>query len=244
MPISFPDQVVAFLANPANQGPFPGTIGLAAFATTSFTQRYGQGGFQVNGVTLGTPSNFLLQQFLLDPARISGFREKRSEQPQRFWYELRIGREDSGWADATFTIPVQLAAQAFPGSIQLGPSGGLTLAGFSEPAPLEHQLSFEIPVLTDPLTLGYNAAVYVFATADPSPVADLRRILALRRMLENDPQFLVSLDGTADQRPYLFIQLYPSTTLSGSSTPLTLPAVVQTFGAADVLAAVIAIPNM
>jgi hypothetical protein len=207
-------------------------------------RRYGQGGFEVTGVTLGTPSDFHLQELLLDQARISGFREKRSEQPQRFWYELRIGREDSGWADMTFTIPVQLAAQAFPGSIQLGPAGGLTSVGFSEPAPLEHQLNFQIPVSTDPLSFEFNAGVYVFATADPSPVADLRRILALRRLLENGPQFLASLDGTPDQRPYLFVQLYPSGTLSGSSTPLTLSAVVQTFGAADVLAGVIAVPNM
>jgi hypothetical protein len=244
MPISFPDQVVALLANPANQGPFPGAIGLAAFATTSLTRRYGRGGFQVTGVTPGTPSDFRLQELLLDQARISGFREKRSEQPQRFWYELRIGREDSGWADVTFTLPVQLAVQAVPGSIQLGPSGDLIPAGFSEPAPLEHQLQFQIPVLTDPLSLTYNAGVYVFATADPSPAADLRRILALRRLLENDPEFLASLDGSAGQRPYLFVQLYPSGTLSGATTPLTLAAVVQTFGAADVLAAVITVPNM
>jgi hypothetical protein len=242
MPISFPDQVVAFLANLTNQGTFPGTIGLAAFATTSFTRRYGQGGFEVTGVTLGTPSDFHFQEFLLDQARVSGFREKRSEQPQRFWYELRIGHENSGWADVTFTIPVQLAVQAVPGSIQLGPAGNLTSAGFSEPAPLEHQLNFQIPVLTDPLSLAYNAEVYVFATADPSPVADLRRILALRRPLENDPQFLVSLDGTADKRPYLFVQLYPSTTLSGP--PVSQAAVVQTFAAADALAAFIAVPNM
>jgi hypothetical protein len=242
MPISFPDQVVAFLGNPTNQGPFPGTIGLAAFATTSFTGRYGQGGFQVTGVTLGSPSDFRVQELLLDQARISGFREKRSEQPQRFWYELRIGRGDSGWADATFTIPVQLTVQAFPGSIQLGPAGNLVPAGLSEPAPLEHQLNFQMPVLTDPLSFEFNAGVYVFATADPSPVVDLRRILALRRLLENDPQFLTSLDGTADHRPYLFVQLYPSTTLTGP--PLSQAAVVQTFAAADALAAFIAVPNM
>jgi len=242
MPVSFPDQVVAFLANPANQGPFPGTIGLTAFATTSFTRRYGQGGFQINGVTLGTPAGFRLQEFLLDQTRISGFREKRSEQPQRYWYELRVGREDSGWADVTFTVPVQLAVQAVPGSIQLGPGGDLTPAGFSEPAPLEHQLRFQMPVGVDPFSLGFNAGVYVFATADPSPVVDLRRILVLRRLLENDSQFLASLDGSADQRPYLFVQLYPSGTLAGP--PLSEAAVVQTFGAVDVLAAFIAIPAM
>src|SRR5262249_29603628 len=145
-------------------------------ATTSLTRRYGQGGFQITDVIPGTPSGFRLQEFLLDQARISGFREKRSEQPQRFWYELRIGREDSGWADVTFTLPVQLAVQAVPGSIRLGPSGDLTPAGFSEPAPREHRLQLQIPVLTDPLSLNYNAGVYVFATADPSPAADLRRI--------------------------------------------------------------------
>jgi hypothetical protein len=242
MPISFPDQVVAFLANPANQGPFPGTIGLAAFAASSFTRRYGQGGFQVTGVTLGTPADFRVQELLLDQARISGFKEKRSEQPQRFWYELRIGREDSGWADVAFTIPIQLAAQAFPGSIQLGPAGNLVATGLSEPAPSEHQLNFQIPVSTDPLSFEFNAGVYIFATADPSPVADLRRILALRRLVENDPQFLASLDGTADQRLCLLVQLYPSTTLQGP--PLSQAAVVQAFAAADALAAFIAVPVM
>jgi hypothetical protein len=242
MPISFPDQVVALLANPANQSGFPGTIGLAAFATTSFTSRYGQQGFQITGVTLGTPSDFQLQQWLFEQARVSGFREKRSEQPQRFWYELRLGREASGWADASFTVPVQIAAQVMPGSIQLGPSGDLVPAGLSDPGPLEHQLQIQIPVLTTPLSFTYNVGVYLFATADPSPVADLRRILAVRRLLENDPQFLATLDGTADQRPYLFVQLYPSGTLAGP--PLSAAAAIQTFGAAEVLAAFIAIPAM
>jgi hypothetical protein len=242
MTVGFADQVAAFLANPANQSPFPGTIGLPAFAITSFGRRYGQGGFQVSGITFGTPGDFRLQELVIDQERISGFREKRSEQPQRFSYELRVGRQETGWVDATFTVPAQLAVQAVPGSIQLGPGGDLVPAGRSEPAPFTHKLAFQIPVLTDALTLGFDAAVYVFATADPSPVADLRRILALRRLLEADPHFLVSLDGTADQRPYLFVQLYPGASLSGP--PLSEAAVVQTFGMADVLAAFITVPAM
>lgn len=129
MPISFPDQVVAFLANPANQGPFPGTIGLAAFATASFTRRYGQGGFEVTGVTLGAPSDFHLQKLLLDQARISGFREKRSEQPQRFWYELRLGREDLGLDRRNFHHPRPARSPGVSGVDPTGPGGRSDLRG-------------------------------------------------------------------------------------------------------------------
>jgi hypothetical protein len=72
MAISFADQVIAFLANPANQSQFSATVGLQAFAVTSFTRRYGQGGFQINGVTLGAPSDFRLQEFLIDGSRGRG----------------------------------------------------------------------------------------------------------------------------------------------------------------------------
>jgi hypothetical protein len=242
MAVGFADQVVAFLANPANQVPFVGTVGLGAFAGTSFTKRYGQGGFEVDGVTLGNPANVQVEEFLSDAVRISGFREKRGEQPQRHWYELRVRREDSGWVDVTFTVPVQFALHAVPGSIQLGPGGDLLSAGVTDLGPLQHQLNFQLPVGTDAFTLSYTLGVFVFATADPSPVADLRRVLGLRRMLEGDPQFLASLDGTADQRPYVFIQVYPSGLLQ--SGPLSEAAVVQTFAAADVLAAFITIPAM
>ena len=242
MAVGFADQVVAYLANPANQAPFLATVGLSAFAGTSFTRRYGQGGFQVNGVTLGAPADFQFQEFLFDDVRLSGYREKRSEQPQRHWYELRIRREDSGWVDVAFTVPAQFALLAVPGSIQLGPGGDLVSAGVSEPGPLQHLLQFQLPVETDAFTLSYTLGVYVFATADPSPVADLRRVQGLRRLLEADPQFLASLDGTADQRPYVFVQVYPSGLLAGG--PLSEAAVVQTFAAVDLLAAFITIPAM
>jgi hypothetical protein len=242
MTVSFPDQVAAFLAVAANQGPFPGQIGLAPFATTSFGKRYGQNGYQISNVTVGALSDLLLQELLLDQGRVSGFREKRSEQPQRFWYELKVTRADLAWADVSFSVPVQLTVQVSPGSIELGPAGGLAQAGVSDPSPLTHQLNFQIPVLTDSFSLAYTASVFVFATADPSPVADLRRILALRRVLENDPLFLSALDGPPDQRPYLFVQLYPTATLTGP--PLSQAAVTQTFAAADILAVFMTIAAM
>ncbi|HZW32687.1 MAG TPA: hypothetical protein VFF52_18385 [Isosphaeraceae bacterium] len=242
MAVGFADQVVAYLANPANQGPFLSTVGLAAFAGTSFTQRYGQGGFQVDGVTLGTAAGFQLQRFLFDTLKVAGYREKRSEQPQRHWYELRVGREDSGWVDVAFTVPAQFALHAFPGSIPLGPGGDLVTAGVSDPAPLQHQLAFLLPVGTDAFTLSYTLGVYVFASSDPSPVADLRRVQGLRRLLENDPQFLAALDGSGDQRPYVFVQLYAAGALQGG--PLSEAAVVQMFAAADVLAAFLTLPAM
>jgi hypothetical protein len=240
--ISFADQVVAFLAQASNQGAFADMIGLAAFAGASLTRRYGQGGFQVNGVSLGTPSAFRLQELLLDDLRVTGSREKRGEQPQRHSYELRLRRENSGWVDVTFTLPVELALQAVPGSIPLGPGGDLVPAGASEPEPLRHQLKFQLPVTTDAFSRSCVAGVYVFAAGEPSPVADLRRIRAVQRLLDEDPQSLVSLDGGPEQQPSLFVQLYPSGALQGG--PLSEPTIVATFAAADVLAAFVTLPAM
>lgn len=242
MAVGFADQLVAFLAVPANLGPFLNTIGLATFAGVSFTRRYGQGGFQVDGVTLGTPTGLRLEVFLSDDMRLSGSREKRSENPQRYWYDLKVSREDPGWVDVVFTVPAQFALHAVPGSIQLGPGGDLVPAGVSEPQPLQHKLRFQLPVGTDPFTLSYALGVHVFATADPTPVLDLHRVLSVRRLLEDDPQFLASLDGTADQRPYLFVQVYPGGLLAGP--PLSQAAVVQAFDAADVLATFVNLPAL
>jgi hypothetical protein len=240
--VSFADQVMVFLANPANQSTFAGMLGLAAFASASFTRRYGQGGFQISGVTLGTSTGFRLQDLLFDETRITGFREKRSEQPERQWYDLHVRRKDLGWVDASFTVPVQFALQAVPGSIQLGPGGDLVSMGVSDPEPLKHQLKFQLPVATAAFSLDYGAQTYVFVASDPSPVADLRRILGVRRLLEDDPHFLASLDGSPDQVPYLFIQLYPTGSLQGTSISQT--AVVQAFATADVLADFISVPTI
>ncbi len=242
MAISFGDQVVAFLAVTANQAQFATLTGLAGFATTSFTNRYGQGGVQVNSVTLGAASNFRFQQPFNCEARLCGFRERRSEQPRRDWYELRMAREAPSWVDAILTVPVQLAVQPMPGSILLGQAGGLTQAGVTDPAPTVHDLQFQIAVDTNALTLSYQASCFVFATADPSPVTDMRRITAVRQIVEQDGTFLVSLDGTADQAPLLFVQLYPAGVLP--TTPVSQAAVVAAFGAADVLAAFLTVPNI
>jgi hypothetical protein len=242
MAVGFPDQVVAFLAKPTNLGQFLTTVGLPAFASTSLIQKYGQDAFKIDAVTLGTPADLQFQESLFGDVRITGSREKRSEQPERYAYDLRVRREDSGWADAVFTIPVQFTLHMMPGSIKLGPTGDVLPAGVSEPSLLKHQLKFVLPVGTDSFTLSYTSTVYVFVAADPSLVADLRRVLGLRRLLEADPQFLASLDGTPDQQPYLFVQVYPSGILQGG--PLSETAVVQTFAVTDVLAAFISSPSL
>jgi hypothetical protein len=242
MAISFDDQVAAFLAVTTNQAQFAATTGLAAFATTSFTQKYGQGGFQLSTVTLGAPSTFRVQEVFNSERRFSGFREKRSEQPQRHWYDLRVSREAPVWVDAVVTMPIQFAIQPVPGSLQLGPSGGLVQAGVSDPALLTHSLQFQMPVATSALTVTFQAQCLVFVTADPSPVTDLRRIISVRRIVENDGQFLASLDGTDEQTPYLFVQLYPAGVLA--ATPLSQAAVVATFAASDVLAVFLTVPNL
>jgi hypothetical protein len=240
--ISFADQVIAFLAVTSNQAQLATLTGLADFATTSFTNKYGQGGFQVNSVTLGTASNFRFQQPFNCEGRLSGFRERRSEQPPRDWYQLKMSREAPTWVDVALTVPVDLAVQAVPGSIQLGPSGGLTQSGITDPAPTIHDFQFQLAVTTTVQTLSYQANCLVFAAADPAPVNDLRRITAVRRTLEEDGTYLVSLDGTTDQKPLLFVQLYPAGVLP--ATPLSETAVVAAFGAADVLAAFLTVPNM
>jgi hypothetical protein len=237
--VSFADQFLAFLADPANQSTFAGTIGLAAFANASFKRRYGKDGFQVNGVTLAAPIDFSFQEGFFGETRLTGFREQRSERPERKWYELRISRNETGWIDAAFSAPAKFAIEAVPGSIQIGQGGDLVSAGVSEPSPLTHLLKFQLPVMTGGFTIDFNLRAFAFAASDPSPVADLRRIQNLRRPLEDDPQFLVTLDGSPDQTPYVFIQLYKSGVFNG--TGLTEANVVQAFAAADVLAAFVTI---
>ncbi len=240
MAITFADQFLVFLANPANQSTFPGTIAMPAFANTSFKLRYSKDGFQVNGVTLAAPSDFRIQESFPGETRMTGFREQRGELPERKWYDLRVSRSDLAWVDACFTLPVQFAIEAVPGSITLGPGGDLVPAGVSEPAPLAHLLKFQLPMITGGFTIDHELRTFVFATSDPSPVADLRRIQILRRSLEDDPQFLVTLDGSPEQTPYIFVQLYQSGALQG--TGLTEASAVQAFAAADVLAAFMTIP--
>jgi hypothetical protein len=240
--ITFADQFLAFLANPANQSTFAGTIGLAAFAGASFKQRYGKDGFQVNGVTLAAPTDFHVQEGFFGETRLTGFREQRSERPERKWYEIRINRSEPAWIDASFSMPAKFAIEAVPGSIQLGPGGDLVSAGVSDPSPQTHTLKFQLPVMTGGFTVDYDLKTFVFAASDPSPVADLRRIQSVRRRLEDDPQFLVTLDGSPDQTPYIFTQLYKSGAVDG--TGLTEASVAQAFAAADVLAAFVTIPPM
>lgn len=242
MAISFTDQVAAFLAVSGNQSGFPALVGLAAFATASFTQRYSSGGFKLNTVTLGAPANFRFQQLFNGDVRLTGARERRSEQPPREVYNMRVELGAPSWVDAIFTVPAQMAIQPTPGAIQLGPAGGLTQAGVGDPGPTQHALAFKLAVATDVVNTTYQTQCFVFATSDPAPVQDLRRVAAVRRIVDQSDSGLVSLDGSPDQSPNLFVQLYPTGVLA--ATPLSQNAVVAAFGAADVLAAFVNIPNM
>src|SRR3712207_1855751 len=120
MAVSFVDQVAAFLAVGVNQSGLSAQIGLPAFATLSFTQKYGNGGFQLKSVTLGAPTDFRFQQAFNADMRLSGTRERRSEQPPREVYDLRVGLGAPSWVDAVFTVPAQMVIQPVPGAIQLG----------------------------------------------------------------------------------------------------------------------------
>jgi len=216
MAVTFVDQVLANLATSANRAAFINTIGLAGFAATSFSRRYGTGGFQVDKVTLGPLANFQLQQLIRDDFRITGFSERRNERPERKWIDYRIHKQEPvGWVDASFT----------------------TRADFwqSAAAPMTSQSKFLLALATDQVALTYTLQVHVFIAAGLSLTDDLRRIQTIRRFLEGDPSFLVSLDGTPDQRPFLFVQIYPSGVADGG--PLAPAAIAQFFDAADVLAA-------
>jgi hypothetical protein len=237
MPVSSVDQLMAYIAQPADLTSFITGIGLATYAGTSFTRRYGQNGFQVDSAVLGTPVNFELQALVLDDPRIMGT-EIRTDCPSaRKFYDLRYQRQAPiGWADAAFTVQADFNAHAIPGSFLLGPGAGVEQQGISfGPPPVTFQSKFQLSLATDAFTLSYPLRVYIFATNDLSPTDDLRRIRQVRHFLESDPAFLNSLDGTSDQRALLFVQIYASTAADGA--PITAPAIVQMFDADDILAA-------
>jgi hypothetical protein len=237
MPVSSVDQLMAYIAQPANLATFIAAIGLATYAGTSFTRRYGQNGFQVDTVVLGTPADVELQALILDDPRIMGTEIRTDTPSNRKLFDLRYQRQvPIGWADAVFTVPAQLNAHAIPGSFQLGPGAGVQQQGIGfAPPPVTFRSKFQLSLTTDPFTLSYPLRVYLFAATDLSPTNDLRRIRQVRRFLESDPAFLKSLDGPPDQYPLLFVQLYGSTAATG--TPLTAPGVAQMFDADDILAA-------
>src|ERR1700689_908851 len=167
MAVSFADQVTAFLGVGANQSGFPAQIGLPTFATSSFTQKYGSGGFELNSVTLGAPADFHFQQAFNADMRLSGPRERRSEQPPREAYDLRVGLGAPSWVDAVFAVPAQLAIQPVPGAIQLGGAGSLTEAGVTDTGLQTHQLAVQLAVTTDVVNATYQAECFVFAASDP-----------------------------------------------------------------------------
>ncbi|HWE37632.1 MAG TPA: hypothetical protein VG406_13775 [Isosphaeraceae bacterium] len=241
MAIGFVDLLMAHLATPANQGPFLDAVGLAAFAGTSFARRYGQGGFQVDGVTLGAPGGLRFQEWIQDDAHLVGTREQRGERPDRQAYDFRFRAPEPGWVDAAFSLPAQFALHAVPGSLTLGPGADVVPAGVASTGKSGgYGLKFLATLGTDAFSLSYVLNTYLFASAELSPRDDLRRVLTLRRTLEASPSFLASLDGPPDQRPYLFVQVYPAGAAGGAAPGQA--GVAQLFDAADMLAAFFDIP--
>lgn len=242
MPVTFVDQLMAFVSDPVNLASFITSTGLATYAGTSFTRRYGQGGFQVDSVTLGTPANFENQQVVLDDLRIIGTEQRTDNSMGRKIFDLRYHQQQVlGWVDVTFTVPAGFNAHMVPGSLALGPGAGVTQQGASTgPGPQTYQSQFVLSLTTDQFTLNYPLRVFIFASADLSPAADLRRIRTIRKFLESDPAFLASLDGPPDQRPLLFVQIYPGNAADGA--PLSQTAVSNLFDADDILAAFFTLP--
>jgi hypothetical protein len=235
--VSFVDQVMAYLANSANRGPFITTIGIATYAGASFARRYGLDGYQIDGVTLGAPNEFRLQVSVQDEIRITGTRERRNERPERQWIDYRVHKQEPiGWVDASFSTLAQIALHAVPGTLVLGPGADIQQEGVdTPPPPMNIRIKFNLPLTTDAFTLTYTLQVYVFVSAQLSPTDDLRRIQLVRHYLEADPKFLVSLDGSTDQCPFLFTQVYPTNAANGET--LSQATIVQLFDAADILAA-------
>jgi hypothetical protein len=242
MPVTYVDQVMAYLALGANRTAFINAIGLAAFAGTSFTRRYGNSGFQVDSVSLDPPSDLRIQQLIQDDLRITGFSDTRSERPERKWIDYRIRKQQViGWIDAMFMTQASLALHAVPGSVALGPQAAVEQAGTqSAPVPMTWRSSFLLALTTDQFSLSYPLKVCVLMATAVSPTDDLRRILLVRNFLEADPAFLTSLDGSPNQRPLLFVQVYPAGAADGG--PLGEAAIAQLFDEADVLAAFFALP--
>jgi hypothetical protein len=242
MAVTYVDQVMAYLALGANRTAFINAIGLAAFAGTSFTRRYGNSGFQVDSVSLDPPSDLRIQQLIQDDLRITGFSDRRSERPERKWIDYRIRKQQViGWIDAMFMTQASLALHAVPGSVALGPQAAVEQAGTqSAPVPMTWRSSFLLALTTDQFSLSYPLKVCVLMATAVSPTDDLRRILLVRNFLEADPAFLTSLDGSPNQRPLLFVQAYPAGAADGG--PLGEAAIAQLFDEADVLAAFFALP--
>src|SRR5947207_3593605 len=129
MAVNFVDELMAFIAIPANMTTFITTIGLAAYAGTSFTRRYGQNGFQVDSVTLNSPDNVQFQDLILDDPRITGT-EQRTDGAGRMLFDLRYHRQhEVGWADTSFTTKADFRARLVPGSLLLGPGADVTQNG-------------------------------------------------------------------------------------------------------------------
>jgi hypothetical protein len=236
MTVTIVDQIMAFLTTDANRATFNTAIGLAAYAGKSFIRRYGVGGFQLDNVTLGTPTDFRLQQIVATNPRLMGYSERRGEKAERKWIDYTLHRPElAGWVDATFAAQATMALHTVPGSITLGPGADVRNNGTAAAPPMSYRNAFLLGLNTDAFTLNYTMQVYVLLAADLAPAADLRRIQQVRSALEADPGFLVSLDGPVDQRPFVFAQIYAQD--AAARGPLTPAAITAMFDQADVLAA-------
>jgi hypothetical protein len=226
---------MAYLATDANVTAFNAAIGLAAFAGRSFTRRYGDGTFVVDAVTLGDVADFGLQQMVQERPRLTGFSERRTERPERKWIDYTLHRRELvGWVDATFSSQATLSLHAIPGSVTLGPGADVQQDGFAAVPPQSFRSTYLLGLNSDAFTLTYTLNAYLQFSSDLSPLDDLRNIQQVRDVLEADPSFLASLDGPADQRPFLFVQVYAQGAADGG--PLAPAAVTALFDRADVLA--------
>jgi hypothetical protein len=232
MAATYIDQVMAYVIDSARQSAFISALGLGVYASKSFTRRYNLNNYQVESTTLGPLSQMQVQQAIFDDVRLIGTREYQ-DQHHRFHFHL-YKQELLGWVDISFVTTAQFAVQAVPGTLALGQGVAIQQNGIDTP-PLSNtaQLKFNLPLTTDTFTLTYTLQVFLFVSADLSPLNDLRRIQLLRSYLQADPNFLVSLDGAAHQRPFLFVQLYPADAANGGL--VSQEAITALFDAADIL---------
>jgi len=80
----------------------------------------------------------------------------------------------------------------------------------------DYRFMLSIPVRSDTLTLNLLTRLHLLVAATPDLLADLRDVLATRRVLESGTDYLISLDDTAGKVPQAFGLVYEQNAFDGS----------------------------
>jgi len=80
----------------------------------------------------------------------------------------------------------------------------------------DYRFMFALPVQTDRVTFNLVTRLYLFAMSEFNLINDLRNVLALKHRLEQQQDYLLSLNDTANKRPSAFTLVYDANVLTGS----------------------------